>query len=142
MFIILLLSTLTYAGDPVTVPISEGEPAPFSGVLLNNVAAATMIASSEESEARCKIITDSELDLQAARHLRDMEIKEAELTFCQNTKEQLLDHQQKYIDILEGQITKKKIPPELMFGIGVVAGVGLTIGSGYAVGQVAGTIPK
>jgi hypothetical protein len=71
-----------------------------------------------------------------------MEIKEAELTFCQNTKEQLLDHQQKYIDILEGQITKKKIPPELMFGIGIVAGVGLTIGSGYAVGQVAGTIPK
>lgn len=124
------------ADEPKIAPINKGEVAPFSGVLLNNAAAAASIASSEEANAKCQIKIDSELELQRVRHLRDVEIMDAKLDFCKNTKQEILDLQDEYIELLEVQTTKKRIPPEVIFGIGVVSGVGLTIGAGYALGQV------
>jgi hypothetical protein len=130
------IPNIASANEPQIVPINEGELAPFSGVLLNNAAAAASISSTEEAQERCQIKVDTELELLRVRHLRDIEIMDAKLDFCEDTKEKILDLQDEYIQLLETQATKKRIPPEVIFGIGVVSGVGLTIGAGYALGQV------
>jgi len=44
---------------------------------------------------------------------------------------------QDYNRFLENQISKPKFPQEVTFILGIVAGVGITIGAGYAINQVA-----
>lgn len=128
------------AEEPKVISITKGEAAPFTGVLMNPEAVASTIVSSEKSEEKCKIKIESDLDLLRVRHLRDLEIKDAEINFCEKTKTDLLALQDEYIKLLERQATKKRVPPEIILGIGVVAGVGLTVGAGYAIGQAANGI--
>ena len=53
---------------PKVIEINLGDPAPFTGVLLNSSAAAQMLANQKFSEQQCKLRVDFELSKLQAQH--------------------------------------------------------------------------
>jgi hypothetical protein len=133
--------TLSYADDKVVVgdpvPISAGQVAPFSGVLFPTLKAAQLTAQLESSEASCTLKTKKEVDLAVS-------IVQLKLDNCSSSRIVLEDmyktqiqSQKEYIEFLEKKSTTPKLSSEVIFIIGIVAGVGITIGAGYAMHQAA-----
>jgi len=132
---LVLYPVTSYADEPV--PIKEGDPAPFDGVILTTTSAAELLLTLEQQQMRCQ----TQIDFAVATAIN---AKQLELDTC-NSNLQIrtdlfntqLSGYQDYSQFLEERILKPKIPPEVVFIIGVVAGVGITIGAGYAINQVA-----
>jgi hypothetical protein len=133
--------TLSYADDKVVVddpiPINKGQVAPFSGVLFPTLKAAQLTAQLESFEASCALKTKKEVDLAVS-------VVQLKLDNCSSSRAVLEDmyktqiqSQREYINFLEKKATSPKISREVVFIIGIVAGVGITIGAGYAMRQAA-----
>ena len=54
--------SLVNAEDLIITPIKEGQPAPYSGVILDSPTAARIIVDKKLSEERCNIQKKSEID--------------------------------------------------------------------------------
>jgi len=132
----LLLSSVSYAGEKVA-SIKEGEHAPFDGTLFNTEAAARLLVDLEFSQEMCDIETQKKLELQEAYSKLTLDTLQASKDSLQMRFDETLLIRDEHILYLEKKISKPKISRELSFAIGVVAGVGLTIGAGYALGQAA-----
>ena len=132
---LVLCPTLSYAEEPF--PINEGTPAPFTGVLLRTDDAARLLLTLEQQQAQCQAQIDFAV-------LTAVSAKQLQLDTCNSNlqiRTDLFDTQlagyQNYNQFLEARISKPKIPEELVFILGIVAGVGITIGAGYAINQAA-----
>ena len=133
---LILYPTISYADDPV--PIKEGEPAPFDGVLLKTEDAATLLANLEQQNARCQANIDLAVSTASAA-------KQLELDTCNSNFEirtelyntQLAGYRD-YSTFLENRIIKPKLAPEFVLIIGILTGVGITIGAGVAMNQASG----
>lgn len=131
--------TITYAQDTSTetetsqpAPLQTGDPAPFSGILIPTLQAAEMTARLEQQEAQCNIRVESEVATALSRSQLLLDNCTSARKIYDDMYTAQLQSQQDYIDFLEKKATGPKIPQEWVFIIGVVAGVGLTIGAGYA----------
>ena len=135
-FSLIVYPTLSYAQDQ-PVPLQAGEAAPFNGVLLPTVKAAEMTAALEQQENQCdlRIQTEVQQKLSKSQLLLD-NCTSARETYEEMYKAQLVS-QKEYIDFLEKRATSPRISQEVVFIIGIVAGVGITIGAGYAMNQAA-----
>jgi hypothetical protein len=128
--------TISYADDPI--PIKAGEPAPFDGVILRTEDAATLLVTLEQQTARCE--ANINLAVSTALAAKQLELDTCNSNFQIRTdlyNTQLTGYQE-YSAFLEGRITKPRLPPELVLVIGILTGVGITIGAGVAMNQAAG----
>ena len=127
--------TLTYAADPI--PVSEGDTVPFDGVLFTNEDAARLLASLETQESTCQARIEHEVATAVNEKQLLLNICESNLNLRTQMYEQRLVFYTDYSQQLESRLTKPKLSPELTLFIGILAGVGLTIGAGVAMNQAA-----
>ena len=135
-FTMFSITAPVYASEEI-VTVSAGEPAPFSGTLFNTEAAARLLVDLETSQTAFELQCSRRLDVQKADMQLEIDIMQASRDALQMRYDDTLIIKNDHIDFLERQTTKKRIPPEAIFIIGVLSGVGLTLGSAYALGQVA-----
>ena len=122
--------------DPVDpTPIKQGDPAPFNGVLIPTLKAAEMTARLEQSESLCIARIESSVATAVNQ-------KQFLLNNCESSKKIMDDlytsrlaAQTNYSDFLEKRVTSPGLSKEWVFIIGIVAGVGITIGAGYAMAE-------
>ena len=121
---------LANPNDPT--PVKQGDPAPFNGILIPTLKAAEMTARLEQSESLCLARIDSSVASAVNQ-------KQFLLNNCESSKKIMddlyksrLTAQTNYSDFLEKRITSPGLSKEWVFIIGIVAGVGITIGAGYA----------
>jgi len=129
------ITSTAYAEEEIAT-ITEGEPAPFSGTLFNTEAAARLLLDLETNQALFNLECTRRLELQQAEMQLEIDVIQASRDALQLRFDDTLVVKNDHIDFLERQVTKRKMPPEVVFIIGVVSGVALTMGSAYAIGQV------
>lgn len=127
-------TALAEENDPAA--LRAGEPAPFNGVLIPTLKAAEMTTRLEQAEPLC--LAKTEAAVAAAVNKSNLL-----LSNCLDSKKIIQDMhneqilaQKDYIKFLEKKVTAPQISKEWVFVIGVVAGVGLTIGAGYAMAEL------
>jgi len=133
---LILHPAISYAGDPV--PIKEGDPAPFDGVILTSPDAAILLATLEQQTQRCQASID--LAVLTAISAKQLELDTCNSNFTIRTdlyNTQLTGYRD-YSIYLEERLTRPKLSSEWALVIGIVAGVGITIGAGVAMNQAAG----
>ena len=133
----------SYASDPDSTEnqeptgIQAGEQAPFDGVLFPTVTAARLLADLEASEARCA----ARVELAVAEAINGKQLLldtcNSNLQIRTEMYETRLQGYQDYSVFLEQRITKPKLSQELTFILGIVAGVGITLGAGYTIHEIA-----
>jgi hypothetical protein len=126
---------ISYAADPV--PIKEGEVAPFDGVIITTVEAAILLASLEQQTERCQ--ANINLAVSTAVAAKQLELDTCNSNFAIRTdlyNAQLTGYRD-YSIYLEERLTRPRLAPEWMLVIGIVTGVGITIGAGIAMNQAA-----
>mgnify|MGYP001263894065 CR=1 FL=1 len=114
------------------VPLQTGQVAPFNGVLIPTIQAAEMTARLEQQQTQCNIRVESEVAAALNKQQLLLDNCNSYRSIYDEMYTSQLTSQREYIDFLEKRATGPKIPQEVVFIIGIVAGVGLTIGAGYA----------
>jgi hypothetical protein len=132
---LIVFPTLAYAADPI--PVSAGDTVPHDGVLFTTEDAARLLASLETQEATCQARID--LDVASAVNEKQLllNICESQLDLRTQMYEQRMTFYTDYSQQLEARLIKPKLSPEFTLFIGILAGVGLTIGAGVAMNQAA-----
>lgn len=145
-FLILLAPTAAYASElgstklklpGLITEINKGQHAPFSGILFSREAAAKLYASLSFTEEECKLKIDKRLELSSLRFNTELEVLKLKLQVERDTTVKLLKVKDQRIDFLE----KNMLPTpwyesgEFWFAMGVVGGILITVGAGYAIGQ-------
>ena len=131
----LLLCSLAFADDDV-VTVQKDEPAPFTGTLLSPDAAARLLANGEKDLATC--IADAKRDKDLLEAKKDFQIQtaEAKLAQCTLNSEK---KQELYLERIEW-LEKKVSPPSwqgpVLFGTGVVVGMGVVALSAWTLDQI------
>jgi len=130
----------SYANEPATeepTGINEGDPAPFDGVLFPTITAARLLADLEANELRC----NARVELAVTEAINEKQLLldtcNSNLQIRTEMYEARLQGHQEYTDFLEQRITKPKLSQELTFILGIVAGVGITLGAGYTIHEIA-----
>lgn len=120
--------------------VEEGDPAPFSGTLYDINASASLAVKLSGNFDACQIEIDRAVgnndvewqlryDQLDARYKVSTEVAEAKIS----TRDDI-------IVLQDEQLDKMKRPrSELIFAGGVIAGVGMTVLAGWAIGQAAGS---
>lgn len=136
--ILLFSSSTSYASDSEelvsaeAVPIQAGEPAPFTGTLLTNEAAATLLSEVSVCSERREFEVSFELEKANSVCELEKSLLQINLDSQERMYENIIQSQDQQLDY----ILKTKNPAiskEAAFVIGVVSGVAITIASAYAI---------
>ena len=136
---LVIAPTISYAQEvtPEPTPIEVNDLAPFSGVLIPTIQAADMVARLEQQEQVCQ----GRIDSTTATAVNAIDLRLRNCISSKTVMEEMYTSQltanRDYIDFLEKKAMGPKIPQEWVFIIGIVAGVGITIGAGYAMHSAA-----
>mgnify|MGYP001438696450 CR=1 FL=1 len=138
------IPTIAYADDTPTpqeekvVTIKQGDPAPFTGTLFNTPAAARLMIDLEFTQQTCKVETDRQLGLLRSELQLKIDLCTARTDALQLRHTEILQIKNSQIEFLERQLKPQPWYQSTEFGIaiGVVLGVAITVGAGYALGQV------
>ena len=141
-----LLSALMLAGHPtiafaeeLVTTVEKGEPAPFDGTLFNTQAAAKLMADLKFSKEACQLEIDKAVQIKGVTMQADIDALTVRLDTCQSLCEQRLQVRDDQIEFLTKELEGAAKPNKTgWFAGGVVAGIGLTVLSGWAIGQAAG----
>lgn len=135
-FCLIFHPAIAFADEPNPAPLKKGQTAPFNGVLIPTLKAAEMTVRLEQADSFCT----AKLDSAVASAVNQ---KQLLLNNCVDSRKiidnmhtEQIAYQRDYIKFLENEAVAPKISKEWVFIIGVVAGVGLTIGAGYAMVEV------
>ena len=114
--------------------LSQGERAPFQGILLSESAAAKLFADLEFTEKECQLRLTRELEIASITSRSQIDALTLRLQVETERTDRLLDIKDERIEFLE---QNWKPQPwyesgEFWFGMGVVGGVLITVGSAYA----------
>lgn len=138
-FCLVFYPVVSYAEEPAAdpVPISSGDPAPFSGVLFSTLKAAQLTARLEAQQSLCDARVKKEVDTAVSVVQLRLDNCSSSRTVLEDMYKTQIQSQKEYITFLEKKTAEPKLSREIVFIIGVVAGVGITIGAGYAMHQAA-----
>ena len=134
--LLVLAMSVAHADEPTFTIVGENEPAPFAGVLLSPPAAAEILTTHDEQQAKCDLEIEFELDKAGSDcdfHKRLIEIR-AET--CEEARE--ADNKAKNLEIDALKAVIKKQSPQrkwMWMGIGAVAGGAAVVGIQQAVTQ-------
>ena len=123
--ILLLLSSLAWGEAPKYTYLEEGEPAPFSGRLFDDVAADFIAERLENGPQECKINLEYQLALLQVDHKQEIEKLRSSHKFDIQILEAKIQAKEARIQSLE----ELKTPPKkkLWFSFGLITGVATTI---------------
>ena len=117
--------------------LSEGQVAPFRGVLLSQEAAASLFGDLKFSKKECNLRLDRELKLNTETWMAQLNSLNLRLEVEQKRADSLLEIKNERIQFLE-----KNWQPgpwyqsgEFWLATGAVLGIVVTVAAGYAVGQ-------
>ena len=119
--------------------LSEGQSAPFSGILLSDDAAARLYGDLKFTEKECQLRLDRELKLNTTQLTAQLDALKLRFDVEVTRSESLLSIKNERIKFLEDNWS----PPawyesgEFWFALGVASGILVTVGAGYAIGQAA-----
>ena len=134
--LLVLAMSVAHADEPTFTIVGENEPAPFAGVLLSPPAAAEILTTHDEQQAKCDLEIEFQLDKAGSDcnfHKRLIEIR-AET--CEEARE--ADNRAKNLEIDALKAVIKKQAPQrkwMWMGIGAVAGGAAVYGIQQAVTQ-------
>ena len=131
----LALSPVALANPTDPTPIKQGDPAPFNGVLIPTLKAAEMTARLEQSESLCLARIESSVASAVNQKQFLLNNCESSKKIMEDLHNSRLTAQINYSDFLEKRVTSPGLSKEWVFIIGIVAGVGITIGAGYAMAE-------
>lgn len=141
MWAMFIASTPVLAAPAVT-PLKEGQKAPFAGVLFNVEAAAKVKVDVENAKEQCKIEAKRDQDLEKAKHEFSLarlraseEAAKQQLALTLALKNDQISFLTSTVDRQNQKLAKNKNWNGLYLGLGVLSGVLLTVGAGYAIGQ-------
>jgi len=134
--LLVLALSVAHADEPTFTIVGENEPAPFAGVLLSPPAAAEILTTHDEQQAKCDLEIEFQLDKAGSDcdfHKRLIEIRAetCEAGRAADNKAKNLE-----IDALKAVIKKQSPQRKWMWmSIGAVAGGAAAIGIQQAVTQ-------
>jgi len=136
LLIVSLISSAAYATDSaadkeIVTSLQAGDPAPFSGTLLNPAAAARILADAESADARCKAEIGLQVGLTQAKMQYELDVLQARLdscTFLSNSRLDLLRNQNEF---LLDEMKRYQKPHHVWWFIG-----GTALGSAVVLGTV------
>jgi hypothetical protein len=140
---ITLLPTLAFSeptatpSTPEIVTLKQGETAPFAGTLFNTRAATKLLIDLEYSSETCKLEKEREIGIFGSKLQLQIDLCVATQDSQKFRFDETLKIRDGQISFLESQI---RPPPwyesgEFWFAVGLVGGILITIGAGYALGQ-------
>lgn len=152
VFSFTLYVTPAYAEDPpssestqlstelrngVVTQVKKNEIVPFDGVLLSADAAAKLYGELKFFEEECKLTLGKELEIQRIKYDAELSALRLKLDVENTRTEKLLEIKDRRIEFLEEnwKPTPWYESGEFWMAVGVVSGVLLTVGAGYAIGQ-------
>ena len=122
-----------HADEETITTVEVGDPAPFTGTLLNPAAAARILAESETAELRCVARIDKETGLVNAERQREIDVLTARLDTCNflsNSRLEILKNQNEF---LLDEMKRYKKPNEVWwFAGGTVVGTAVTVALVFA----------
>ena len=112
------------------VPIEAGSPAPFSGILLSNEAAAKMATDKKFENESCELRIGYELHLQEERYKLQLDLKDIEITSWKDRYESMMILKSAENDRLEKLILKQNPSKEpwliaIGYGLGTLTSLGI-----------------
>ena len=128
---ILLLSSLVFGQSPEYIYISAGEPAPFSGRLLNDEAAQVIADQIADATEECQIQMDYQIGMVLAKKNEQIAEIKSEHKYEQEVLASRIEEQLERIEKLEALKTPAK--KQLWFSLGLVSGIAITISIAKAV---------
>ena len=136
MMILLAFMLGTAAADPQIVSVTEGEPAPFTGSLLNAEAAAQVLVSTDLTLEQCRLQSERDLALQEANLNFTIRNKEAALAACTLRSTELEALRMEHIEFLERQVVTPKWQPIVYFVAGTLTGALTIYGSSVILNNI------
>ncbi len=129
--ILLLLSSLAWGEVPKYTYLEEGEPAPFSGRLFDDVAADLIAERLENGPQECQINLEYQLALLEADHKQTIEKIKSSHKF----DVQILEAKAQNLETRIQSLEELKTPPKkkFWFSLGLITGVATTIAIANAV---------
>ena len=121
-------------GDEPT-PVQEGEVAPFSGVLFPTLDAARLLADLEQQETVCQARVDLAVTEAIAAKQLLLDTCQSNLQIRTEMHELQLSGYRDYTNFLEQKHARPGLSKEWVLVIGILTGVGITIGAGVAMNQ-------
>ena len=115
-----------------------GEPAPFAGTLFSTKAAAKLMVDLKFTQETCNLEITRKLGILSADMQLKLDILQGKYVTLDTRHTSLMKIKSEQIDFLTTQIK----PPswyesgEFWFAVGIVGGILITVGAGYALGQV------
>lgn len=120
---LMLLALLSTASAEDFTVLAEDQPAPFEGVLLSVPAAAEILAKHEETNLKCDLEVEFQLDKAASQYKLNKELLEARITTLDQQHAEIVASKDLVIEKQQA-IIKKQAPHRkwLWFAGGVVLG--------------------
>lgn len=143
LIFLLTMPVSAFAAPPEETPtpkitgIEKGQEAPYSGVLLNPVAAAKIFAEKDYSLTECDLKIKYAVDKEIARCTLLLDSTRASLTSLQTRHDALMNIKNKEIERLSKIASERPNDYSTWWATGgVVVGIGLTLLVVYAVKEI------
>lgn len=131
----LLFLSLALADDDV-VTVQQGDPAPFSGTLLSPDAAARLLAKGEKDLATCLLDAKKDKEILEAEKTFEVQTAEAKLAQCTLESQRKQELYLERIDWLEKKVSPPSWQGPVLFGSGVVIGMGVVALSAWTLDKI------
>ena len=122
--------------QPQITSVIKDQPAPYSGVLLNTMAAASIFTEREFADVECEVRIEYEIQKEILRVNMLLETSQASMESMEKKYTSLLEIKDKEIERLSKVATETNDYSSLWFSGGVLAGIITSIAIVYAVNQV------
>ena len=129
---------VTEADPPAQVTtLRLGDPAPFDGTLFSVTAAARILTDLEFSQEQCDLQINQRLALRQSEFQLQLDTQLARYTALEYRHNELMLLRTQQVDFLTQNYEPQKWyqSGEFWFAMGVIGGVLITVGAGYAIGQ-------
>ena len=123
--------------QPRITGIQEGEAAPYSGVLLNTIAAAQIFVDKDHSQEECGLRIQFEVEKETQRMNLLLDSMKVTLESAEERHNSILEIKNQEIERLSEIASETPNDYSMWwFAGGVIAGIGLTIGVAFAINEV------
>jgi len=126
----LVLLPIAHAQD--AVPIEEGEPAPYSGTLLTNEAAASLLTQIQTCKEQGAADLQFQLERQTAECTLQTSLLNIQIETQQSRYDNIIHSQNQQLDFLLEARAPSGMSKEVTFVLGILSGVAITTVAAYS----------